>query len=89
MGLVLANGQHMFSCGESIGTYDLTVPLDENGEIALLVNVSGLLPFRKTFEPVPPQTIDREAFTPQGDLFPMGNGYRSVGTLIFDAKGIE
>ena len=33
--MVLANGQYMFSCGDSLGEYDLTVPVDENGEITL------------------------------------------------------
>ena len=31
--MVLANGQYMFSCGEDLGTFDLEVPLNENGEI--------------------------------------------------------
>ena len=31
--LVLANGQHMFSCGASLGWYDLTVPTDERDRL--------------------------------------------------------
>ena len=27
--MVLANGQHMFSCGDNNGIYDMEVPLDE------------------------------------------------------------
>ena len=42
--MVLANGQHMFSCG-GIGNYDLFVPLDGDGLITLQVFASGFAPF--------------------------------------------
>lgn len=44
--LVLANGQHMFSCGGN-GDYNLTVPLDANGTITLFAFVSGFSPFKQ------------------------------------------
>jgi cysteinyl-tRNA synthetase len=43
--LVLANGQHMFSCGGD-GAYSLDVPLDANGEITLFVFAAGFQPYR-------------------------------------------
>ena len=49
--MVLANGQYMFSCNANNGIFDLTVPLDSNGEITLFVFVSGLQPYRETFVP--------------------------------------
>jgi len=49
--MVLANGQYMFSCVANNGIYDLTVPLDGNGNITLYVFVSGLRPYKLTFEP--------------------------------------
>jgi hypothetical protein len=49
--MVLANGQSMFSCGDALGTYDLEVPLDENGEITLYVFCSGFAPFKQVFMP--------------------------------------
>jgi hypothetical protein len=49
--MVLANGQRMFSCGADLGTYDLEVPLDENGEITLYVFCSGFAPFKRVFVP--------------------------------------
>jgi len=49
--MVLANGQHMFSCGANDGVYDLTVPLDGNGQITLFVFVSGMRPYKQTFTP--------------------------------------
>ena len=49
--MVLANGQYMFSCGVDNGVYDLTVPLDSNGQITLFVFVSGLQPYKMTFNP--------------------------------------
>ena len=49
--MVLANGQYMFSCGESQGIYELEIPLDENGEITLFAFVDGLAPFKVTSEP--------------------------------------
>ncbi len=47
--MALANGQYMFSCGVNNGVYDLTVPLDGNGQITLFVFVSGLQPYEQTF----------------------------------------
>jgi hypothetical protein len=49
--MVLANGQYMFSCGDSSGLYDLTVPLDGNGQVTLYVFVSGKQPYKRTFTP--------------------------------------
>lgn len=47
--MVLANGQHTFSCDESIGTYDLTVPVDENGQVTVFGFADGFQPYRDTF----------------------------------------
>ncbi len=49
--MVLANGQSMFSCGGDLGTFDLEVPLDENGEIILYVFCSGFAPYKEAFTP--------------------------------------
>jgi hypothetical protein len=45
--MVLANGQYMFSCGANNGVYDLTVPLDSNGQITIQAFASGLAPFKQ------------------------------------------
>jgi len=50
-GMVLANGQYMFTCGNSLGVYDLEVPLDGNGEITLYAFVSGFSPFKSVLRP--------------------------------------
>ena len=44
--MVLANGQHMFSCGGN-GEYELTVPLDANGEITFFAFCDGLQPYKE------------------------------------------
>ena len=63
--MVLANGQYMFSCGENQGTYELDVPLDENGEITLFAFVDGLAPFKVTSEPSSlPSNIEMELASP-------------------------
>ena len=49
--MVLANGQNMFSCGNNLGTFDLEVPLDSNGEITLYVFCSGMAPYKEVFAP--------------------------------------
>jgi hypothetical protein len=49
--MVLANGQYMFSCGDNNGVYDLTVPLDGNGQITHYVFVSGKQPYKRVFTP--------------------------------------
>ncbi len=45
--MVLANGQYMFSCDPD-GEYQLTVPLDPNGEITLFTFVDGLQPYTRS-----------------------------------------
>jgi hypothetical protein len=49
--LVLANGQYMFTCGDSPGLYNLTVPLDKNGEITLYGFCAGFSPFKTVLTP--------------------------------------
>jgi PhoPQ-activated pathogenicity-related protein len=46
--LVLANGQDMFSCGESLGRYELTVPLDAEGSITVFGFADGFRIWRET-----------------------------------------
>jgi hypothetical protein len=47
--LMLANGQHMFSCNASLGKYSLEVPADNSGNITLHAFVSGFQPFKDVF----------------------------------------
>lgn len=47
--MVLANGQHTFSCDGSLGLYDVTVPVDAQGNITLFAFADGFQPFRNTF----------------------------------------
>ncbi len=49
--MILANGQNMFSCGSDPGSFDLEVPLDENGEISLQCFCSGFTPYKDVFAP--------------------------------------
>jgi len=51
--LVLANGQFMFTCGDllSKGDFDLTVPVDNQGQITLFGFSAGLAPFQQTLGP--------------------------------------
>jgi hypothetical protein len=48
--LVLANGQYMYS-NNPVGEFLLQVPLDENGEITLLVFATGFSPFKAVLTP--------------------------------------
>ena len=62
--MVLANGQYMFSC-DPYGEYQLSVPLDGNGEITLFVFVDGLAPFKVTSEPSSlPSNIEMQLASP-------------------------
>ncbi len=47
--MVLANGQHMFSCDMSFGRYDLTVPVDQNGKVTLFGFADGFQPQKHLF----------------------------------------
>jgi hypothetical protein len=42
--MVLANGQHMFSCGANQGVFSMNIPLDGNGQYKLQVYADGRLP---------------------------------------------
>ncbi|MCP4353308.1 MAG: SUMF1/EgtB/PvdO family nonheme iron enzyme [Desulfobacterales bacterium] len=48
--MVLANGQHMFSCDPE-GEYNLNVPLNDEGQIDLQVFCDGFSSFKETLEP--------------------------------------
>jgi uncharacterized protein YkwD len=47
--MVLANGQQTFTCGESLGRFDLTVPANELGKITIFAFADGFQPYRETF----------------------------------------
>jgi len=47
--MVLANGQHLFSCDGS-GSYVLNIPLDTNGQFKLQVYADGFAPTIHTFD---------------------------------------
>lgn len=51
--MVLANGQHMFSCGEASGKYRLAVPIDENREVTLFSFADGFQPYKTTYDAAP------------------------------------
>lgn len=49
--LALANGQDMFTCGNNLGKYAMTVPLDDNNMVTIQSFSQGLAPFRKDLTP--------------------------------------
>lgn len=49
--MILANGEYMFTCGDSQGSYELEVPLNQEGEITLFGFCDGIQPFTKTLIP--------------------------------------
>lgn len=51
--MVLANGQHMFSCDGS-GSYALNIPLDTKGQYKLQVYADGFAPTIQTFDEFSP-----------------------------------
>jgi len=51
--MVLANGQHMFSCDGS-GSYSLNIPLDANGQFKLQVYADGFAPTVLIFDELSP-----------------------------------
>lgn len=46
-GLILANGSHMFSCGDDTGAFDLEAPFDSDGRITLFGFAEGFAPLKK------------------------------------------
>jgi hypothetical protein len=51
--MVLANGQHMFSC-DGTGSYALNIPLDTNGQFKLQVYADGFAPMTQRFNEYSP-----------------------------------
>ena len=51
--LALANGQKQFTCGDSLGEFDLDAPLDAQGNVTLQVFAAGFQPYRDIISPVP------------------------------------
>ncbi|MBN1834106.1 MAG: hypothetical protein JW896_18560, partial [Deltaproteobacteria bacterium] len=49
--MVLANGQYMFTCGDSLGLWDLDVPLDTNEEVTLYAFCAGMSPYKTVLSP--------------------------------------
>lgn len=69
--MVLANGQYMFSC-DGTGAYDLSVPLDANGQITLFAFADGFAPFRITLGPEGfPRTVEMLGVAPNSPLIAM------------------
>ncbi|MCP4353684.1 MAG: choice-of-anchor D domain-containing protein [Desulfobacterales bacterium] len=83
--MVLANGQYMFTCGENLGKYELTVPLNDEGMISVLGFVDGFAPFGE--EMTPQQATDYDiSILPASDSNPVmevtvGHGISSVPSL--------
>ncbi len=47
--MLLANGQHMFTCN-SVGEYELEVPINGSGQLTIFAFVEGFRPFRQTLD---------------------------------------
>jgi hypothetical protein len=58
--MVLANGQHMFSC-DGTGNYALSVPLNSNGQFKLQVYADGFAPTIQVFDKLTPSNDVRMA----------------------------
>ncbi len=56
--LVLANGMTMFSCNENQGKFTLDVPLDQDGNITLMVFAAGFKPYKKIIQADPDTDVD-------------------------------
>jgi hypothetical protein len=52
--LVLANGTTMFSCNENQGQFSLDVPVDQDGNITLMVFAAGFKPFKQVISTLSP-----------------------------------
>jgi len=86
--LVLANGQYMFTCGDSLpkGNFDLTVPPDNQGQITLFGFSSGLSPFQQTLGKESSSTFGNDCITSPtittDTITSMPNGwFRIIGSI--------
>ncbi len=80
--MVLANGEHMFTCNPA-GEYELSVPLDDSGRITLFAFCDGSSPFRQSLDPEEAENFDI-IMTPA----PADSRQMNV-TWEFDTAGVE
>ncbi|MCP4344977.1 MAG: leucine-rich repeat domain-containing protein [Desulfobacterales bacterium] len=100
--MVLANGQHMFSCTGD-GKYSLEVPLNEDGKVTLYGFCEGFLPYKMVL-PIIPEDDDtvvfpdenfeaeiREAIEkPEGDILISDlQGITSLDASLTEIENIE
>ena len=89
--LILANGQFMFTCGDALpkGEFDLTAPLDDQGQITLFGFSAGLAPFQQTLGPGSlPASVNGNGcitptVTPTITAAPQGR-FRITGSITLD-----
>jgi len=81
--MVLSNGQQMFTCGDSQGSYDLTVPVDENGNITVFGFADGFQPYSDTF--VAPVCSSNSSTTPKSGWV----GVKDIVGISVDGVTIE
>lgn len=60
--MVLANGEHMFTCGENNGIYEFEAPVNTEGEITFHAFCDGLAPFKQIFDTAEMDT-DNDGYT--------------------------
>jgi hypothetical protein len=78
--MVLANGQYMFSC-DGTGAYNLSVPLDANGQITLFAFADGFAPFSVTVGPDGfPRTVEMRTAAPNSPRIAMAHAVACAGT---------
>lgn len=95
--LVLANGNNMFSCGAALGSFNLDVPADQDGNITLMVFAAGFKPFKSIIDtgattgPTPPFSgtpyIDADIITSADPTtFLYTNDAGQQNRLMFDRR---
>lgn len=93
--MVLANGQYMFTCDSSLGKYNLTVPLDNNGEITLFSFCDGLAPFKRVLKPAEAENYDIEMVSASPDsknmtvsyeMTPSDNGWVKINGKVMSGE---
>jgi hypothetical protein len=86
--MVLANGQHSFTCGENQGKYEIEVPVDEEKKVTIFTFCDGFQPSKHIFDTTEID-IDGDGYTEKEGDCDANNADKYPGNIEICSDGID